>query len=176
MVILIAVIVSLIFFLIFIVMKNQNMAKELREYRHLAKNAESKSRFALTTVDSLARQIQKILMSQLESSQKRGLVKGDKYEKAKVIFNCFEYVVMQCCEHGATVEESLNRALSNSEIGMEDVKKFISEMPSEVRMAWVKNNVGSFVVACNNINSCFLNPSSTQKEIADKSEPTEQAS
>ena len=76
MVVLISIIGFLILVLIFIVMKNQTMAKELREYRHLAKNAESKSKFALTTVDSLAGQIQKILMSQLESSQKRGLVKG----------------------------------------------------------------------------------------------------
>lgn len=145
------------------------MAKELRQYRHLAKNAENKSKFALTTVDSLAGQIQKILMSQLESAQKRGLIKGEQYDNAKAIFNCFEYVVMQCCEQGSTVEEALSRALSGDEIDLEKVKKFVSELPSEIRVPWVKNNVGSFVVACNNINNHFMNPTS-KKEI------TEQAS
>lgn len=162
-------ILFLVLLLIYFVVKNQTMAKELREYRYLAKTAQSQSKFALTTVDSLAGQIQKILMSQLESAQKRGLIKGEQYETTKVIFNSFEYVVMQCCEHGATVEEALSRAISSGDISLESVKKFISELPAEVRVPWVKNNVGSFVMACNNINNHFMNPTS-KKEI------TEQAS
>lgn len=166
----VSIIVFLLLFTIYFVVKNQTMAKELREYRYLAKSAENKSKFALTTVDSLAGQIQKILMSQLDSAQKRNLIKGEQYEISKVIFNSFEYVVMQCCEHGATVEEALTKATSSGEINLDTVKKFISEMPSEVRVPWVKNNVGSFVMACNNINNHFMNPA-PKKEA-----PAEQAS
>jgi len=169
MVVAVSIILFMVIVLIYFVVKNQTMAKELREYRHLARNAENKSRFALTTVDSLAGQIQKILISQLESAQKRGLIKGEQYEKASAVYSSFEYVVMQCCEHSATVEEALSRALGSSNFSMDDIKKFISEMPSDVRAAWMKNNVGNFVVACNNINNHFMNPTS-------KKESTEQAS
>lgn len=165
----VSIILFMVMILIYFVVKNQTLAKELKEYRYQARSAQKQSKYALSTVDSLAAQIQKILMSQLESANKRGLIKGEQYEKCKAIFNCFEYVVMQCCEHNATVEEALNRGLGDSEVSMDDIKKFISELPSEVRMAWVKNNVGSFVVACNNINNHFMNPTS-KKEI------TEQAS
>jgi len=165
----ISIFMFMVMVLIYFVVKNQTMSKELREYRHLARNAENKSKFALTTVDSLAGQIQKILVAQLESAQKRGLVKGEQYEKASAVFKCFEDVVMQCCEHGATVEEALKRGLANSEFSLDEIKKLISEMPSDVRTAWMKNNVASFVLACNNINNHFMNPTG-------KKESTEQAS
>ncbi|BDX04520.1 hypothetical protein [Planctobacterium marinum] len=165
----VSIIMFMVMILIYFVVKNQTMAKELREFRHLARSAENRSRFALTTVDSLAAQIQKMLTSQLESAHKRGLIKGEPYEHTSAIFKGFETVVMQCCEHGATVEEALKRALASEGKSLDDVRKFISEMPSEVRVPWVKNNVGSFVIACTNIVNHFTNPS-PKKEISDQSE------
>lgn len=169
MVAMIPIVLFMLMFLTYFVVKNQAMAKQLRNYRHLAKSAESKSRFAFVTLNSLAEQIQKDLVSQLESAHKRGLIKGENYQRSKAIFKCFVYVVIQCCEHGSTVEEALNRALANGETSLDEIKKFVSELPAEIRVPWVKNDVNSFVTACTNINNHYINPT-TQKEI------TEQAS
>ncbi|MCC2606411.1 hypothetical protein [Planctobacterium marinum] len=165
----VSIIMFMVMFLIYFVVKNQTMAKELREFRYLARTAENKSKFALVTVDSLAAQIQKMLSSQLDSAQKRGLIKGEQYEKTAAIFKCFESVVMQCCEHGSTVEEALKRNLTSDGKTLDDIRKFISEMPSEVRVPWVKNDVGSFVIACTNIINHFMNPTS-KAEPAEKTE------
>lgn len=166
----VSIIMFMVMILIYFVVKNQTMAKELREFRHLARSAENRSRFALTTVDSLAAQIQKMLTSQLDAAQKRGLIKGEQFETASAIFKVFESVVMQCCEHGATVEEGLKRSLGSGGKSIDDVKKYISEMPSEVRVPWLKNNVGNFVIACTNIINHYTNPTSAKKEAADKTE------
>ncbi len=155
---------------IYFVVKAQNLQKQLREYRYLARTAQKKSKFTLTTLDSLASQIQKVLLSQLESSHKRGLVKGEDYDKTKAIFSSFEAVVMQCCEHGATVEEAVRKCMAKQEVDMEELTKFVSTLPSDVRLAWVKNNVASFVLACTNINNYLMNPTAKKEKM------TEQAS
>lgn len=154
--------------LVYFVVKNQALQKDLREFRYLARTAEKKSKFTLSTLDSLSGQIEKILLSQLESAYKRGLAKGDDYDKAKTIFSSFEAVVMQCCEHGLTVEEALRKTLAAQEVSLEDVNQFISKQPSEVRMAWAKNSVGSFVMACANLNNHLMNPTAKKPQITDK--------
>ena len=167
MVAMIPVFLFMLLIIVYFVVKNQVMEKRVREYRSLLKSAQNQSRFTLLTLDTLAVQIQKTLIFQLESAHKRGLIKGEQYEKPKAIFNSFEYVVMQCCEHGATVEEALKRALAGGGVSLEEVKEFVAKLPSEIKVPWVKNNVSSFVLACTNINNHFLNPSS-KNEITDQ--------
>lgn len=156
----VSIILFTVLLLIYFVLKNQTLQRELREFKYQARTAQKTARFALSTIDSLAQQVQKILQSQLESAHKRGLVKGDDHARIKAIFDGFETVIMSCCEHGSTIEEGVSRSLSGSDYSLEDINKFIATMPSEVRLAWVKNNVGSYVVACTNINNVIMNPNS----------------
>lgn len=160
----VSVVLFMVMLLIYFVVKNQAMARQLREYRHLANKAQKDTKFTLTTMDSLAEQVQRILLSQLESAHKRNLVKGDDYEKAKVIFSGFESVVMQCCEHGSTVEEAVLNSIRGTETTIEEINQFIAGLPSEVRLSWVKNQVGSYVMACSLINNHFMNPRANKKE------------
>ncbi|XOV80082.1 MAG: hypothetical protein ACFHVJ_03790 [Aestuariibacter sp.] len=157
----VSIILFTVLLLVYFVVKNQAMQRELREFKYQARSAQKTARFTLTTIDSLAQQVQKILLAQLDSAHKRGLVKGDDHAKIKAIFNGFESVIMSCCEHGSTVDEAINRALKSSEFDADAIKQFISGMPSEVRLAWVKNQVGSYVVACTNINNVIMNPTSS---------------
>ena len=88
----VSIILFMVMLLIYFVVKNQTMSKQLREYRYLANKAQKDTKFTLTTMDSLAEQVQRILLSQLDSAHKRNLVKGDDYEKAKVIFYNIEHL------------------------------------------------------------------------------------
>lgn len=165
-------IVSIIMFTVllavFFAVKNQALQKELREYQYQARTAQKTVRFTLSTIDALAQQVQKILQSQLDGAYKRGLVAGEDYNKIKAIFNGFETVIMSCCEHGSTVEEAISRSLKGSEYDIQDINKFIAGMPAEVKLAWVKNQVNNYVVACTNITSIIMNPGRNAVENQEK--------
>lgn len=165
----IGVIGFLVLVLIYFVVKTQTLQRQLNGYRSQAKAAGTKAKFALSTLDGLASEIKKHMLNQLESAKRRNLIAGEDYERTFAIFSGFEYVVMLCCDHNATVEEALKKSLERSPVSFEDVTQYIAKQPNEVKLPWSKNHVGSYVAACHNIAALLHNPKSSSSEKSEAS-------
>lgn len=160
--------------LIYFVVRNQSLQKEVKQLRHTVKSVDSQSKFSLSALLMLSGQIQKTYQGRLESLQKHALISNDDYELAGYILSQVEFVIMQCCEHRATVEEAINKGLDRSNYNIEQINQFIAKQPSEIRVPWCKNSIGGFISACHNLTSERLKlkaKNSDLRQETDKSEP-----
>jgi len=141
----------LVLVLIYFVVRNQSLQREINQYKHSLKSSDSHAKLATHTLSSVSGELQKTFLSRLEANHKRGIISGDDYKVLGFILNHVDFVIMQCLEQKRTVEESVNKALESSELEITDVNQFIAKQPSEIRVPWCKNSVNSFVTACNNL-------------------------
>lgn len=146
-----AIIGVLVLLLIFFVMRSQSLLKQLNMSSSTIRQQSKKSQFAMANVQLLADQLQKQVRNQLAASRKRGLIGEKQGEVFEFIFSNITQVVLACCEKSATVEEALTNALKETPVTMEQVREVIKEQPSDVRVAWCKNTVDGFIIACNQI-------------------------
>ncbi|MCC2617497.1 hypothetical protein LJ739_14685 [Aestuariibacter halophilus] len=153
MIIAFSIIGLLVLVMIFMFLRSQNLVREVTQLKHSLRYHEKQTRFCLTTLMNLSTQLQNTYLARLEGLQKHALVSADDYELCKFILNHVEFVVMQCCESGATVEEAIHKALQRSQYDMERINKFIARQPSEVRVPWCKNAISGFISACHNLTS-----------------------
>ncbi|WP_287010835.1 hypothetical protein [Alteromonas sp.] len=65
----------------------------------------------------------------------------------------FSTIVMNCCEKGDSLEESLKKALSNEEISLEGIQLVVKDLPSNLRMLWSKNTADGFIAFCQAVTS-----------------------
>lgn len=164
----------LVLVLIYFVVRNQSMQKELKQLKHAVKSIDSQSKFSLSALLMLSGQIQKTYQGRLESLQKHALINNDDYEMASFVLSKVEFVIMQCCEHRATVEEAINKSLDSSNYSIEQINQFIARQPSEIRVPWCKNSIGGFISACHNMTSEKLKlkaKNSDLRQETDKSAP-----
>lgn len=141
----------LVLALIYFVVRNQSLQREINQYKHSLKATDSQVRYATTTLASVSGELQKTFLSRLEANHKRGIVTGDDYHVLSFILNHVDFVIMQCLEHKRTVEEAINKALDSSDLSITQVNQYIAQQPSEIRVPWCKNSVNSFITACNNL-------------------------
>ena len=153
-------------FLIYLVVRNQSLQRELNQYKHSLKTSDSQAKYTLNTLVSVSSELQKTFVSRIESAQKRGLLSGEDYTSSSFILNHVDYVIMQCCEYKSTVEEAINKALEPSDLSITEINQFIAKQPSEIRVPWCKNTVNGFVTACNNISIGKLNIQSADDKEA----------
>ncbi|WJG09497.1 hypothetical protein [Aliiglaciecola sp. LCG003] len=139
--------------LIYFVVRHQSAQSELNKLTHQVKSLDKQSRFSLQALSMLAGQMQKTYQIRLDNLNKHALISSADFKIVSFIIAEVEFVIMQCCEKSATVEEALLKALENSELDMEQIKKYIANQPAEIRVPWCKNTVGGFVSACHNLTS-----------------------
>ena len=58
---------------------------------------------------------------------------------------------MACCEKGMSLEESLNKALQNEEVTLEEIREVVKALPGNVRMVWAKNTADGFIAFCQTV-------------------------
>jgi hypothetical protein len=143
--------------LIFMVVRGQALQREIKLAQNSVKSQGRQVKSAQKQVAFMAHELQRIFLSRLEASNKRGLISQDAYQIAAFVLQRFEFVVMNCTEHGSTVEEAVNRALTNQTVTIEQVNEFIKAQPSETRVAWCQNTLDGFIAACRNISTGALN-------------------
>lgn len=143
----------LVLVLVYYVVRNQSMQSELSQLKHLLKSKDAHSRFCLSALLMLSGQLQNSYKNRLDALQKHALINNEDYETASFILGNVEFVIMQCCENRATVEEAINKALDRSTYTIEQINKYIAKQPSEIRVPWCKNNVSGFISACHNLTS-----------------------
>lgn len=138
----------LVLLLAYFVMRSQNLQKKLNLQNNSLKSTENHNKYVSGGVKIVAGELQRHYVNQLEMARKSALINQQDGEILAFILGHFEFVVMHCCEQQATVEEAILKALEPSSYSMEQIRQFISDQPSEVRMPWCKNTIGGFVGAC----------------------------
>ncbi|MDM7859289.1 hypothetical protein QTP81_01555 [Alteromonas sp. ASW11-36] len=152
--------------LIYFVVRGQGLQRDVKLANNATKNQARRLKSAQQQVAFMAHELQRIFLSRLESLNKRGLLSQDDYQIAYFILNRFEFVLMNCTEHGSTVEEAVNRALMHQSVTIEQVNEFIKKQPSEVRVAWCQNTQDGFIAACRGISTGSLNSKAADSEAA----------
>ena len=143
--------------LIYAFMRAQALQKDVRMAQNSSKSSNRKLKMTQKQLVFMAHELQTIFLSRLESVNKRGLLKQEQYQIAFFILNRFEFVIMNCAEHGSTVEEAVNKSLQGQAVKIEQINEFIKEQPSDVRMAWCQNKLDGYVAACRGISTGSLN-------------------
>lgn len=139
---------ALVLLLIFLGLKLQNLQKQLVLSQSSLKTTARRMSDANSSMVTLSKQIQGFLTERLDASQKRGLVSAKTYEVIQPMFGKISTIALYCMEKGMSVEEALTAVLQGSEVSLEEIKEVIKVQPSDVRMAWSKNTLDGFILAC----------------------------
>ena len=139
---------ALILLLIFLGLKLQNLQKQLVLSQSSLKSTARRMSDANSSMVTLSKQIQGFLTERLDASQKRGLVSAKTYEVIQPMFDKISTIALYCMEKGMSVEEALTAVLQGSEVSLEEIKEVIKVQHSDVRMAWSKNTLDGFILAC----------------------------
>ncbi|GGF75947.1 hypothetical protein [Alteromonas lipolytica] len=139
---------ALILLLIFFGLKIQNLQKELVLSQNSLKTTTRRICDANSSMVILAQQIQSFLAERLDASHKRGLISVKNYEVLQPMFEKISAVAVYCMDKGMSVEEALNAALKDSEVTLEQIREIIKVQPSDLRVAWSKNTLDGFIIAC----------------------------
>ena len=158
----------LILVLIYFVTRAQMLQKELAGYKQTLKLNDTQVKFVLRTLVNVAGELQKTYVARLNAANKHGLLSQADYEMANFILNHVEFVIMQCSEHKATVEEAFIKALRMSSYDMADVRDYIAKQPTEIKVSWSKNKITGFITACHNISLGKMNTTSADAELPAK--------
>ncbi|MDY6882284.1 MAG: hypothetical protein SWL02_00735 [Pseudomonadota bacterium] len=138
----------LILFLIYFVLRAQNLQKELALLRHSNKQTNSKVTYAYRNLVLVTDALEKNLTSRIESAYKSRLIDQVQYQALHPLMQNFSTIVMACCEQGMSLEESLNKALLNEDVSLEDIREVVKALPGNVRMVWSKNTADGFIAFC----------------------------
>ena len=141
----------LILFLIYLVLRTQNLQKELALLRHSNKQTSSKVTYAYRNLVLVTDALEKNLTARVESDYKSRLIEQSHYQILHSLMRNFSTIVMACCEKGMSLEESLNKALLNEDVTLEEVRDMIKTLPSNVRMVWAKNTADGFIAFCQTV-------------------------
>ncbi|MDC8831823.1 hypothetical protein [Alteromonas gilva] len=143
-----AIFAALVVLLVFFGFKIQNLQKQLLISENNLRANTRRMNHASGSMVVLSQQIQSFLLERLESSHKRGLISNKPFEVLHPMFEKISAVAVYCMDRGMSVEEALKTALKDSEVTLEQLREIVKEQPSDIRMAWSKNTLDGFIVAC----------------------------
>lgn len=145
------VIGCLVIALIFFVMRVQSAQVELNKTKAELKGLQKQTRFSLGSIMLMSKQLTHTYRTKLDAMRRHGALHGDDLTVVQFIVENVEYVVMQCCEKHATVEEALKESLEGFSLDMAAIQKYIARQPVEVRVPWSKNTLDGYLAACHNL-------------------------
>ena len=141
----------LILTVIFFIMRAQSTQKELSQTKFALKSLQKQTKFSLGSIMIMAKQLQHSYKLKLEGMRRHGVLYADDLVIAQFIVDNVVFVVVQCCEYNATLEESLKKAVNGLAMDIPRIQGFIAKQGVEVRVPWSKNILEGFLVACNNL-------------------------
>ena len=115
----------LILFLIYFVLRAQNLQKELALLRHSNKQTNNKVTYAYRNLVLVTDALEKNLTARIESAYKSRLIDQTQYNALHPLMRNFSTIVMACCEKGMSFEESLNKVLLNEEVTLEEIREVV---------------------------------------------------
>ena len=161
----------LVLLLIYFVLRAQTLQRELALSRSTAKQSSSQANYAYRNLIMVSESLEKVLAVRIENAQQRRLISQQQYAVLSTLLQHFSAIIMFCCEKGATLEEALNHELRSEDIGLEDIKNIMKEMPSSIRLAWSKNSAEGFIAACQLVTASL--GGKTKKEGSEEKAPQE---
>lgn len=136
---------------IFFILRCQNTQRELSQTKFALKTLQNQTKFSLGSNALMAKQLQHSYKLKLEGLRRHGLLHGDDLLVIQFLVDNVGFVVAQCCEHSATIEEALNQAIEGGSLDLEKLQQFIAKQSSDVRVPWTKNTLEGYLAACNNL-------------------------
>lgn len=168
-----AVIAFMVLLVIYFFVRSQSVEKELKVQKNQLKLSEGQAKSALVATATIVSELQKILLSRIDAAKRRNLIGGQQYEATKTLYEHMDRMVMLCCEKGSTVAEAADKVFASTSPNIEEIKAFISDRPSDVRMQWSRNTANSFISACVKIADQIEKPAAA-KPAPEPSANTEQ--
>jgi hypothetical protein len=141
----------LVLALIFFVLRVQNIQSELNKAKFELKALQKHTKFSLSSIMLMSKQLTHSYRLKLEAMRRHGVLNGDDLTVVQFIVENVEYVVMQCCEKHATVEEALKESLESLSLEMTTIHQYIARQAVDVRVPWSKNTLDGYLAACNNL-------------------------
>ena len=141
----------LVLALVYFVIRAQSVEKELKRTKQQAKSLNTQAKQASTCANMLAIEMQRSLLEKLDAAHKRMLISGSDYTRARALFCRLDKVVQLYSEQSIPVSQALKTAFKGSDPSFNDVCQYITTMPTEVKLAWSRNDMHSFITACNHI-------------------------
>jgi hypothetical protein len=165
------IIAIMLMVIIYFVVRSQGLQREIKQANNASKASSRALKLTQKQLVLMSSELQRIFLTRLENQNKRGLIGQDSYQIAFFILKHFDFVVMNCAEHGSTVEEAVNKALRNQAVKLENINEYIKVQPNDIRIAWCQNSLEGFIAACRGISAGVI-----KTEAADTGEPAETAS
>ncbi|QPG05705.1 hypothetical protein IT774_16875 [Salinimonas marina] len=139
----------LVLLLIYFALRIQTLQQEVTSLRSSTKSQTIRANQALSGLGEIVLRLQQVYAKNIETAAAKGLISGQQQSVLRFLTTRFTDIVMDCWQHSNTTEEAVNRQLNNhNELTMEDLRAFLQQQPSQVRMAWAKNTPEGFISAC----------------------------
>lgn len=141
----------MVLLLIYFVVRQQSLRRELSQAKHVAKATEQQSQVIFNSLSVLSNELQKSLLERLNTTQKHGLISKDDHQIISFILGKFSFIIGYCSERDATVEEAVKKALESSEYDLQTISQFVARQPNEVKIPWTKNQLNGFIISCRHL-------------------------
>lgn len=141
----------LVLALVFLIIRGQSAQADLNKSKFELKTLQKHTQFSLNSIVLLAKQLSHSYREKLEDMRRHGTLHGDDYAVVQFIVENLEFVMSQCCEKQATVEEALKLALEGANVDIIVVQQYIARQPVSVRVPWSKNTLSGYLAACHNL-------------------------
>ena len=139
----------LVIILIYFVMRAQTLQREVALSRSGLKNQTQRATLAFSSLTQVCLKLQHIYIDNIETASSKGLISSAQYPMLAFLMTHFAEIVLDCYQGGKNTEEALTRLLGPEQaLTMEDIRRFMQEQPSQIRMAWAKNTPDGFISAC----------------------------
>lgn len=142
-----SIVAILILVVIYYVIQNQALANELIKQKNINKQLGKNAKAALSGLSITCIELQKLYLARIADSKRHGLLTEENYNHAFFVISKLGFVIMRAIEMDISIERALQQACSASPYKSSEIKKFISQQPNEVRMAWSQNTVVGYMSA-----------------------------
>lgn len=141
------IIAILLLIVIYYVINNQALSNELIKQKNARKQLGKNAKSALSGLSITCIELQKLYLARIEDTKRHGLLTEDNHNYAFFVISKLGFVIMRAIEMDISIEQALQQACSASPYKPSEIKKFISQQPNEVRMAWSQNTVVGYMSA-----------------------------
>jgi hypothetical protein len=162
------VIGALVLLLIYFVVRAQALQKETSQLKRHLKSSDTTYKFTHGALLLISKELEKSCLAKLHSANKHGVMSASDFEFANFMVGSMEFVVVQCCERRATVEEAIKKSLKANHMDFDSLCQFIAKQPTEIRIPWCKNNLSGYIVACQNISQAKIPTKTSTADVGEK--------
>ncbi len=141
----------LLLVVIYYIIQTQALSAEVIKLRNLNKQSGKNAKAALSGLSITCIELQKAYLARIAETKRHGLLTEDNYNLSYFVISKLGFVIMRSIEMDISIEQSLQQACSASPYKASEVKKFIANQPTEVRMPWSQNTVVGYMTAINRL-------------------------